>query len=125
MVIRKIQLLQHFLQGFAGVKNSQLLDELDVVAVVDETVEYETTVLGFDVMENFVVRGQLVERSSVHHGADLLVEEHVGVSTALLTSSEALVLEVVLQIPFGDFLIVEFQPALASADVGVIVTALG
>ena len=54
-------------------------------------------------------------------GVYLLIEKHVGVPAFAVACSEALVLHVGLDVELGDVPVVELEPLLPDADVGVVV----
>jgi hypothetical protein len=56
---------------------------------------------------------------------DFLIEEHIGIPGLLiLSASETLIFEVVLDVELRDAFVVEFKPLLTYLDVGVVVTGL-
>ena len=56
---------------------------------------------------------------------DSFIEKHVCIFALLFIASETLIFQVVINIPFGDPPIIEFQPSLADFDEGVVVATFG
>ena len=53
-----------------------------------------------------------------------LINKHVGIAIPLFIASEALVLEIVVDVPLRNPAIVELQPPLSHFDEGIVMSAL-
>lgn len=81
-------------------------------------------VLLLDYLQDGVLFGQLVQRTTMRVGPYPLVKQHVGVLAALVAAPKTFTFKVVGDVPGTNSLVVELKPLLVDFDQRVVVSAL-